>query len=281
MKLDVHDHDRGAAGMQYVYPVVSRRARGVSVGINLNPNNACNFRCIYCQVPNLVKGNGPPIDTQRLEEELARMLEDVLGGPFMERRVPEDVRRLNDIALSGNGEPTSSPHFREAIDIIGRALDRFHLKDAIKVVLITNGSLVHKPPVQQGLSAMRALNGEVWFKLDTATRQGAGRIHSVAFDPERQLARLRRASEICPTWIQSCLFAHGGTPPSIAERNAYLECLRALRRDTVRFRGVLLYTLARPSHQPEAAELTALPREWMQDFAGQVRGTGMPVELSL
>ena len=56
MTLGTDDHSRDAAGLKYVYPVVSRRAEGVSVGINLNPNNACNWRCVYCQVPDLVLG---------------------------------------------------------------------------------------------------------------------------------------------------------------------------------------------------------------------------------
>ena len=42
--LSVSDHDRNSAGLTYVYPVISRRAGGVSVGVNLNVNNACNWR---------------------------------------------------------------------------------------------------------------------------------------------------------------------------------------------------------------------------------------------
>jgi wyosine [tRNA(Phe)-imidazoG37] synthetase (radical SAM superfamily) len=52
--LTVDDHNRDISGMKYIYPVVSRRAGGVSIGINLNVNNACNWRCVYCQVPNLM-----------------------------------------------------------------------------------------------------------------------------------------------------------------------------------------------------------------------------------
>ena len=58
-RLTVTDHSRDSAGMTYVYPVVSRRAGGVSVGINLNPNNACNWACVYCQVPDLARGTAP------------------------------------------------------------------------------------------------------------------------------------------------------------------------------------------------------------------------------
>jgi len=60
--LSETNHDRDSAALRYVYPVISRRAGSVSVGINLNPNNACNWHCIYCQVPNLVRGAAPNID---------------------------------------------------------------------------------------------------------------------------------------------------------------------------------------------------------------------------
>src|SRR5258705_7452423 len=89
MRLSTRDHDRDSAGLEYVYPVVSRRAGGVSVGINLNPNNACNWRCIYCQVPELVSGMAPPIDVARLERELDGFLDGVLHRRWMEEHVPE------------------------------------------------------------------------------------------------------------------------------------------------------------------------------------------------
>src|SRR5580765_6414798 len=113
MRLETHDHDRDSAGLLYAYPVVSRRAGGVSVGINLNPNNACNWRCIYCQVPDLVPGMAPPIDVGRLENELDGFLDGLLNRGWMEEHVPEGSRVLKDVAFSGNGEPTSSRQFSE------------------------------------------------------------------------------------------------------------------------------------------------------------------------
>src|SRR2546423_14280261 len=83
--LTTTEHDRGAAGLTYVYPVVSRRARGVSVGVNLNPNKACNWRCIYCQVPGLARGKGPPIDIPRLRSELRGLLTEIVRGDFLAR----------------------------------------------------------------------------------------------------------------------------------------------------------------------------------------------------
>ena len=116
MTLRHEDHARDAAGLLYVYPVVSRRAEGVSVGINLNTNDACNWRCVYCQVPGLVRGKAPEVDLARLERELRGMLAEIARTDWLARNAPEGARRLNDVAFSGNGEPTSSPRFAEAVE---------------------------------------------------------------------------------------------------------------------------------------------------------------------
>lgn len=274
------NHDRDSAGMVYVYPVVSRRAGGVSIGVNLNPNNACNWACIYCQVPNLTRGSAPAIDTARLEAELRTMLGDILQGDFMQTRVPEDARRLNDIALSGNGEPTSSREFREVIDLIGRVMTDFGLVGKIKLVLITNGSLIDRPRVQEGLKRMAALNGEVWFKLDSATAAGLRRINQTRTLPEKHFERLKLAASLCPTWIQTCVFALDGAPPDEAEQAAYLAMIRRIRQEKTPVEGVLLYGLARPSLQPSASRLAALPIAWMENWAEAIRKTGLPVKLT-
>ncbi len=106
--LRTDDHARDSAGFTYIYPVVSRRAGGVSIGVNLNPNNACNWACVYCQVPDLQRGGPPPINLAQLEDELRAMLTQIVHGDFMQTRVPENARRINDVAFSGNGEPTMS-----------------------------------------------------------------------------------------------------------------------------------------------------------------------------
>ncbi len=280
MRLEVHDHDRDRAGLTYVYPVVSRRAGGVSIGVNLNPNNACNWRCVYCQVPNLVFGNGPPIDLAQLERELEGLLREVLAPGWMERNVPDGARRLNDVAISGNGEPTSSPHFVDAVRAIGRVLERVELAGRIRVVLITNGSLAHKPEVQRGLSELAELGGEVWFKLDSATEEGQRRINSVALGVERTRTNLELAARAAPTWIQTCVFARNGLEPSRAERDAYLGFVGDFARRGIPLRGVLLYGIARESHQPEAPELAPLPAPWLEAFAGEIRARGLEVRVT-
>ncbi len=278
--LTSRDHDRDSAGMRYVYPVVSRRAGGVSVGVNLNPNNACNWACVYCQVPNLTRGTAPDIDLACLEAELRAMLDAILHGDFMQTRVPEGARRLNDVALSGNGEPTSAQAFPEVIERIGRVLTDFDLAGRIKVVLITNGSLIDRPRVQAGLRQMAALNGEIWFKFDSATAAGMRMINQTRISPEKQFARLALAAHLCATWLQTCMFARDGEPPAEAEQEAYLAAVARIVQERIPVRGVLLYGLARPSLQPQAPRLSALPAAWLEAFADRIRAAGLAVRVT-
>ena len=279
------NHDRDSADMTYVYPVVSRRAGGVSVGINLNPNNACNWACVYCQVPDLQRGTAPAIDLALLESELRAMLTDVLLGDFMQTRVPEGARRLNDIALSGNGEPTSVREFPEVIELVGRMMTAFGLLGAatrppVKLVLITNGSLADRPRVQAGIARMAAFNGEVWFKYDSATPAGMRAINQTRISPQKQFDRLAATARRCPTWLQTCVFATDGAPPSAEETAAYLDTVARIRREHIPVQGVLLYGLARPSMQPQASRLSALPASWLEHFADAIRAAGLPVKVS-
>ena len=266
--------------MTYVYPVVSRRAGGVSLGVNLNPNNACNWRCIYCQVPDLKRGGPPPIDLAQLEAELRRMLDAIVHGDFLTSQVPEAARRLNDVALSGNGEPTSAPEFPAVVQLIGRVLADFGLLGGIKLVLISNGSLAGKARVQAGLKAMAGLNGEVWFKFDRATRAGLRLVNDTECDPERHYRRLKKVAGLCPTWVQTCMFALDGEPPAAAEVDAWLALLARAVAEAVPLRGVLLYGLARPSLQAEADRLSALPEAGLQALARRVEALGLAVRVS-
>jgi len=280
MSLTTRNHDRDAAGMKYVYPVVSRRSAGVSLGVNLNPNNACNWRCIYCQVPNLKRGGPPPLDLVQLEDELRHMLDAIVRGDFLTSQVEERMRRLNDVALSGNGEPTSAPEFPLVVKLISRVLADFSLLGQIKLVLITNGSLADKPQVQAGLRTMAGLGGEVWFKFDRATRSGLRLVNDTESDPERHYQRLKTVATLCPTWMQTCLFALDGKAPPTEEMEAWLALLARVVTEAVPLHGVLLYSLARPPLQAEAERLSALPEAWLRDLARRVEALGVTAKVS-
>jgi wyosine [tRNA(Phe)-imidazoG37] synthetase (radical SAM superfamily) len=275
--LDTGDHSRDSAGLTYVYPVVSRRAGGVSIGINLNPNNACNWRCIYCQVPGLRRGAAPPIDLALLESELRGFIAMLLQGDFLRANVPEGFRQVVDIAFSGNGEPTSAQEFPEAIERVGRIRQEAGLGE-VRLRLITNGSLLGRSRVQEGLRRLAALGGEAWFKVDAGSAEGYRRINGVALSPASVARSLRRCAELCTTWVQTCLFALDGAGPTEADLAAYVDVLKSAGIDGLA--GVHLYGLARPSMQPEAPRLARLPAARLEAIAGRLRAEGLTVLVS-
>ncbi len=279
--LNVIDHDRNSAELRYVYPVVSRRAGGVSVGINLNTNNACNWRCIYCQVPDLTMGTAPKVDMALLETELRSFLNELMHGKFMQERVPEGARRINDIALSGNGEPTSAAEFPEVVELIAQIRFELAIPASVKTVLITNGSLLYREKVQWGLVELAKISGEVWFKLDRASEAGMKQINDTQVRMDKVRANLIAAIKCCPTWLQTCWFALDGKPPSRQDEDDYLALITGLLREGHRLRGVLLYGLARPSQQAEAPRLSALPEASLQGFANRIAALGLPVKVSV
>ncbi|MFA7291790.1 MAG: radical SAM protein [Rhodocyclaceae bacterium] len=276
--LSTTDHRRDYSGFRYVYPVISRRAGGVSVGVNLNPNNACNWACVYCQVPNLTRGGPPPIDLALLAEELRTLLHDIVHGDFMVREVPEGARSLMDVAFSGNGEPTSAAEFPQAIAIAIAVMQELSLPPTVKLRLITNGSLLHRAAVRTGIQRIGEVNGEVWFKVDRATAAGMAAVNQIALDPEKILRNLQTCTELAPTWLQTCWFAVDGKAPDEKEVSAYLGFVDPVR---TKIKGVHLYGLARPSLQPEAPRLGSLPEDQLAAFATRISALGITVALSL
>jgi wyosine [tRNA(Phe)-imidazoG37] synthetase (radical SAM superfamily) len=276
--LTIEDHRRDSAGLRYVYPVISRRAGGVSVGINLNVNNACNWACVYCQVEDLTRGGPPPIDLDLLERELDGFLDDALHGGFMSREVPAEARHLMDIAFSGNGEPTSAAEFPEAVQVVRRVLERHGLAGKLPVRLITNGSLLHRPGVRDGIRGLGELGGEVWFKVDRAMPAEVETINGVPMNAGKIRENLSRCAALATTWVQTCWFALDGIAPDAAARDAYCALLAPV---AAMLAGVHLYGLARPSMQPAAPRLQRLDADEMDQFAAEIREkTGIRVSVS-
>ena len=278
--LSIKDHNRFQEGFEYVYPVVSRRAGGLSLGINLNTNNACNWRCIYCQVPDLIRGAPPPVDLDALEEALSVFLSQILIGSYLEDQVPKGQRRLNDIAFSGNGEPTSAPNFADAVKTIHGVRVRANVPEVVKTVLITNGSLMHQHKVMKGVKDLAGINGEVWFKIDRATVEGAQLINDTKINKSRIMSNLEASAKACPTWIQTCLFKLDGLHPADSDLDAYVQLIGEAVARGIPFKGILLYGLARQSHQPESARLSKLDDGWLNAFAHRLRELGVTVNCS-
>ena len=147
--LQHRSHSRRYDLNRFVYPVLSRRSRGISIGVNLNPDKVCNFDCIYCQVDRRSEAETKFVELDQVLDELAHVVDLVTSGQMFEderfKSVPAELRRLNDIAFSGDGEPTTYRNFDEIISRVAQFKRARGLKD-VKMVLITNATMFHRPP---------------------------------------------------------------------------------------------------------------------------------------
>lgn len=252
------DHSRSWQKNLYVYPVISRRAGGVSIGINLNPDKACNFDCVYCQVDRTVPPVVRTVDVDALRRELERTMAAVIGGELFGgphfANVPAAHRRLNDIAFSGDGEPTASPVFPEAVQVAAEARRRFELED-LKLVLITDAAWLHRPRVREALRVLDANNGEIWAKLDAGTEEHFRRINRPNCPLQRILDNILDAARVRPLVIQSLWMNVHGQPPPEAEVEAFAHRLRDILTAGGRIQLVQIYTIARRTAESWVAPL--------------------------
>lgn len=275
------DHRRVWRDFDYCYPVISRRSRGVSLGVNLNPDKVCNFDCVYCEVDRLAPGRRQDLDLDQMERELGLLLDlatsgELYGIPPFDSARPEQ-RRLNDIAFSGDGEPTTAREFAAAVARVAR-LKRAQGLDLVKLVLITDSSRLQAPEVVEGLETLMANQGEIWAKLDAGTEAYYREISRSLVPFQRVLDNLLATARRWPTVIQTLFLNWQGQGPDTAELAAYCGRLEHIIRNGGRIQALQLYTVARPTPEPEARPLRRLQ---LDAIAAGVRShfPGLPVEV--
>jgi wyosine [tRNA(Phe)-imidazoG37] synthetase (radical SAM superfamily) len=255
----------------YVYPVISRRSGGLSIGINLNPDTACNFDCIYCQVDRTVRPRVRDVELGRLRAELEAMIHVARTGELFEdpafSGVPPHLRAIRDIAFSGDGEPTTCPHFDACVDLVADVKRRFGLTDC-KIVLITDACYLTKPHVRAGLAIMDQNQGVIWAKLDAGTEEYYRLVNRPNFPLRRVLDNVIEAARARPVVIQSIFMRVHGQPPSHEERIAYTERLKELVQAGGQIDYVQVYTIARP---PAESFVTALSDAEVDEITELVR----------
>lgn len=273
------DHRRTFAENLYVYAVVSRRSKGVSVGINLNPDKICNFDCIYCQVDRRTPPVIRDVDISRLLDELEEMLDRIASGELFEmdrfRTTPAGLRRLNDIAFSGDGEPTTCPAFGEIVRQVALIKRQRHL-DAVKLLLITNATQFHRPAVQAALDVLDANNGEIWAKLEAGTEAYFELVDRPAVGFQHLLNNILVAAQIRPLVIQSLFMRINGEPPSPQELDAFCDRLNHIVQDGGKIKLVQVYTVARVPAESFVSPLENSEVDAIVDLVQ--RRTGLPAE---
>ncbi len=271
-------HPRTFEANRYVYPVLSRRAGGISIGVNVNADQSCNFDCGYCQVRRTDRCPKEPIDLGRLRDELDRAVGLAASGRIFDgppfHNVPESLRRLNDIALSGDGEPTLLKNLDEVVAIMAEIRQRRSLDD-MKLVLITNATLLHRDHVRRALDILDRNNGEIWAKLDAGTEEHYRKVNRSGASFQQILGNLRETAQVHPIVIQSLFARLHDEPPGAAEIDAYCDRLRGITAGGGRIKLVQVHSVARV---PAESWVTALPNEQIDAIAKKVRGaTGLDV----
>ncbi|MCS7166972.1 MAG: radical SAM protein [Gemmatales bacterium] len=273
------DHRRSFEDNRYVYAVISRRSKGLSLGINLNPDKACNFDCVYCQVDRRTPPQIREVDLGRLRHELEAMIPLAQSGAIFDwprfRLTPAPLRRWNDIAFSGDGEPTAAREFLEAVRLVVELKQKYRL-GGIKILLLTNATLLHRPQVQQALQLLDDNEGEIWAKLDAGTEAYYREIERTTVPWTRVLENLRHAAQQRPIVIQSLFLRWRGAPPDGHEIEAYCQRLREIVQAGGQIRLVQVYTVARPPAEAEALPLTDAELNALAETVRQ--RTGLVVE---
>jgi wyosine [tRNA(Phe)-imidazoG37] synthetase (radical SAM superfamily) len=278
--LDQHRfHPRRFADNRFVYPVVSRRSQGISIGVNLNPDKICNFDCIYCQVDRRSPAETRFVELDQLMRELDDVIQLVISGDLYQfpqfQSVPDHLRRLNDIAFSGDGEPTTYRNFDEILSRTAELKQR-HGLDATKLVLITNASMFHHAAVQRGLAIMDAHQGEIWAKLDAGTPEYFQLIERTPIPFQQILDNILLAAKVRPLVIQSLFLRLHDEPPSEAEIDAYVQRLKDITAAGGQLSLVQVYTVARP---PAESSVTALSNPEVDHIVARVRNEAqLPTE---
>ncbi len=276
----VKDHSRTYEDFLFVYPVISRRSRGLSIGVNLNPDKVCNFNCIYCEVDRRTPPRALRVDVARMREELMEVIRLVQAGGLMRQSRFSEAAALateiKDIAFSGDGEPTMIPNFAECVQVVADVKRQKHL-DQTKIVLITDAAGLDKADVKRGLEIMDTNNGEVWGKLDAGTEAYFQLVNRTKIRLERILKNLLETARVRSIVIQSLfLRVHGEAMPA-AELRSYCERLNELRRGGAQIKEVHAYTVARPTPETFATKLTAAELACMAETIRQ--STGLTVSV--
>ena len=264
---------------RYVYAVVSARARGLSVGINLCPDKHCNFQCVYCEVHRNGHAAEGRLDVDAMAAELKKTLGFVRGGRLRERpwyrALPDELLQLRHVSLSGDGEPTLSPNFDEALQAVVhvRALSGFPF---FKLVLLTNATGLDLPHVQHGLKHF-TLSDEVWAKLDGGTQAYVNRVNRASVPLEKILSNILLLGRQRPVVIQSLFPAINGEEPPLEEIDQYAHRLLELTKAGAQISLVQIYSATRPSPNSASGHL---PLRALSRIAQTVRQTtGLTAEV--
>ncbi len=269
----VFNYPREFLGNRFVYAVVSSRAGGLSIGVNMNPDKQCNFNCQYCEVDRLSEPREKFLDVDAMAGELRRTLLLADSGELKNfpryQHAPSDLLQLRHVALSGDGEPTLCPNFLDAVRAVAhvRATGKLPF---FKIVLITNASGLDLRDVQDGLKLFTP-HDEIWAKLDAGTQAYMDCVNHSDCPLEKIVGNILFVARQRPVVIQSLFTLINDQEPSEQEIEQYVQRLRDLNAGGAQISLVQIYSAARPMAHPGSGHL---PLKTLANIARRVREVG-------
>lgn len=266
-------------GSRLVYTVVSSRARGLSIGVNMNPDQHCNFNCEYCEVSRQQPAPKLFLNVNQMAGELEQALELAHSGEMQNfsnyQNIPAELLQLRHVALSGDGEPTLCPVFLGVVQAVVhiRALQRFPF---FKIVLMTNAAGLHLPGVQSGLKLLTPQD-EIWAKLEAGTQDYMDQVNHPDCPLEKILENILIVARQRPVIIQSLFPLLDDEEPPAEEIKQYALRLRDLKAAGAQIPLVQIYSATRPTVHSRCGHL---PLKTLADIAQTVRAvSGLKAEV--
>ena len=255
---------------QFVYLVISPRAGGLSIGVNVNPVLKCTFQCLYCEIDRAEPARASRFDVEKMAAELRGTIGLARSGGLRQlpryAHLPEELLQVRHVAISGDGEPTLSAYFVEALETIVhlRVLGEFPF---FKIVVVTNSTALDRPDVQHGLKLLTR-SDEIWAKLDGGTQDYVNKLNRAAIPLEKITGNILQVARRRPVVIQSLFPAINGEPPPAREIKEYALRLKELKKAGAQIPLVQIYSATRPMAMTGCSHL---PLKSLSQIARTVR----------
>jgi wyosine [tRNA(Phe)-imidazoG37] synthetase (radical SAM superfamily) len=266
-------------GHRFVYALISSRAGGLSIGINMNPDKICNFNCVYCEVDRSQPSNSVCVDVDVVKQELKSTLDLVSTGAIARhpqfQNVPESLLNLRHVAFSGDGEPTLCNDFARIVESVVHIRAQGNLP-FFKMVLMTNASGLHHPQVIDGLAHFTARD-EIWAKLEVGTQEAMNRVNQTDCSLALIMKNILDLARKRPVIIQSLFPEIDNGEPSQHEIEEYVQRLTDLKQAGAQISLVQVYSSTR---QPATSKSGHLSLKTLNNIASRVQqSSGLRVQV--